>query len=102
MLVDLTLLDPQELVILLVAVGGLVPLAIYYRVLPRLIVLPYAFLVIGAVMTNAERLFFPDLLNAIEHSVGNLGAGIAFAVLAYAYRRRLEEPTTTTDTPEES
>ena len=40
-------------------------------------------------MTNLENLFWPTTLNFVEHGVGNLGAGIAFAILAYVHRRRI-------------
>lgn len=53
--------------------------------------LPYGFLLLGAIRTNVENLLFHDVLNFIEHSVGNLGAGIAMAVLAYVHRHRIRE-----------
>lgn len=89
--VDLSLLQPQEVVVLIVAVGGLLPIILYYRWATRWVLIAYAFLLIGALATNIENLFWHDQINRIEHFVGNLGAGIAFAVAAYAYRASLTD-----------
>jgi hypothetical protein len=88
---DLTQLDPQALVVLAVAISGLALVLFYYRKLPRWLVFPYGFFVLGAVVTNAEALFHPDLLNLVEHAVANLGVGLAFALVAYLNRRRIRE-----------
>lgn len=78
--------DAASFVILIVAVLGAVPVALYYRETPRWFVVAYACLFVAAFATNFEDVFLPDLLNAVEHVVGNLGAAIAFAVGAYLYR----------------
>lgn len=88
--VDLGALNPQELVVLLIAAGGLVPVFLYHRRLSLWLFLPYGFLVLGALFTNLENLFWHGGLNLLEHSVANLGAGIAFAVLAYKHTQRNE------------
>ena len=89
MVIDITALDPQELVVLLVALGGLIPLFAYRRRLSRWLSLPYGFLLVGALATNLENLRWHETLNFIEHSVGNMGAGLAFLLLAIVYRRRI-------------
>lgn len=88
MVIEQIPLNPQELVVLMVALGGLIPICLYYgRVAIGLLAI-YAFLVIGAVTTNLENLFWHDGLNFIEHSIGNLGAGVGFGLFAYWYRDR--------------
>lgn len=79
---------PQDFVVLVVAIIGLIPVFVYYEKTPNLFVVPYACLFVAAVATNLEELFFPTLLNLVEHSVGNMGAGVTFAVAAYLYRER--------------
>lgn len=88
-MLELTVFDPQELVVLLVALGGVFPLAVFYRERTRLLVLVYAFLLVGAVSTNLEALVFPDALNLIEHGVGYLGVGLALALFATRERGRI-------------
>lgn len=89
LLVDVTILNPQELVVLIVAVGGLVPLAMYYHKTSRWFVLAYGFLLVGAITTNVENLLWHDTFNFIEHAIGNMGAGIAFAIGAYVHRQKI-------------
>jgi hypothetical protein len=43
---------------------------------------------VAAFATNVEDLFLPAVLNLVEHLVGSLGAGIAFATAAYMSRER--------------
>ncbi|AZH23892.1 hypothetical protein [Haloplanus aerogenes] len=78
----------QSLVVLIVAVVGLIPVVLYYQKTPRWFVAAYGFLFVAAFATNFEDLFLPTALNLVEHFIGNLGAGIAFAVAAYAYRKK--------------
>ncbi|WP_251329028.1 hypothetical protein [Haloplanus pelagicus] len=78
----------QSLVVLIIAVVGLVPVGLYYRKIPPWFVVAYGFLFVAAFATNFENVFLPTAMNLIEHFVGNLGAGIAFAVAAYAYRQK--------------
>lgn len=78
----------QSLVVLLVAIIGLVPIALYYEKTPRLFLVPYVFLFIAAFATNFENLLLPELLNLTEHVLGNMAAGVSFAVAAYLYRKR--------------
>lgn len=79
---------PQAFVVLIVAAIGLVPLALYYQKVPRWFLYAYGLLCVAAFATNFENVLLPDLLNFTEHLVGNMGAGIAFAVAAYMYREQ--------------
>lgn len=97
MAIDITPLNPQEIVVLLVALGGVVPILLYTHRISRIYLLAYGFLLVGALMTNLENLAFHDPLNFIEHSVGNMGAGLAFALIAYVERKRLLAKTEATD-----
>jgi len=74
-------------VILIVAVVGLVPVVLYRKETANWFIYAYGFLFVAAFATNFENLLLPDLLNYTEHFVGNLGAGLAFAVAAYTYRK---------------
>lgn len=89
MVVEPAALTPSELVVLLVALGGLVPIVVYRRSLRRWVVLPYGFLLLGAVLTNVEALLWSDLVNLLEHGVANMGAGLATFVVVYLGHRRL-------------
>jgi hypothetical protein len=79
---------PQAFVVLIVAVVGTIPVALHYKRTPNWFLVPYGFLFVAAFATNFENVFLPDTLNFIEHLVGNMGAGIAFALAAYIYRQR--------------
>lgn len=85
---SLTALQPQEIVVFLVALGGLFPLLLYFNNINNWFLIAYGFLLIGAITTNIENIILYDVFNFIEHSVGNLGAGIAFAIAAYMYRKQ--------------
>lgn len=85
--------DAQSFVILIIAVIGLVPVVLYRSETPTWFVVAYGFLFVAAFATNFEDLLLPDVLNLTEHYIGNLGAGLAFAVAAYTYRKRhIESP----------
>lgn len=73
-------------VILVVAVLGIIPVALYHQRTPKWFIIAYGCLFIAAFATNFEDVFLPEILNAIEHVIGNLGAGVALAVAAYLYR----------------
>lgn len=83
--------EPQALMVLIVASVGLVPVLLYYERTPQWFVYPYGFLLVGAIATNLENVVLPDLLNLVEHFVGNMGAGAAFAAAAYVYRKQTIE-----------
>jgi len=78
----------QTIVVLIIALIGLVPVVLYRQKTPRWFVLAYGFLFVAAFATNFENVLLPTALNLTEHFVGNLGAGVAFAVAAYTYRRK--------------
>ena len=78
----------QTFVVLIVAAIGLVPVAMYASKTSKWFVVAYMFLCFGAFATNFENLFLPGLLNFAEHLVGNMGAGLAFALAAYLYRQQ--------------
>lgn len=80
--------DPQALVVLVVALVGAVPVVLYYQRTNRWFVVAYAALLVAAVATNVENIVLPTVLNATEHVLGNMAAGIAFALAAYVYRQR--------------
>jgi hypothetical protein len=79
---------PQSFVVLIVAIPGLIPAVLYRERTPTWFLAPYAFLFVAAFATNFENAFLPDVLNFTEHLVGNMGAGIAFALAAYLHRKR--------------
>ena len=100
MRIDWAALTPPELVVLLVAGGGLVIVALFSRRLSRWFALAYGCLLVGAVATNAEHLLRPRTFNLVEHAVGNMGAGLAAAVAAYVYRQHnVVGPEQATDDP---
>lgn len=79
--------EPAELVVLVVALVGLLPILTYYREETRWLTFAYGFLLIGAVATNLEAVVLPGVVNLGEHVLGVMGAGVAFAVAAYMHRR---------------
>ncbi|WP_049930101.1 hypothetical protein [Halosimplex carlsbadense] len=88
----LSTLDPMTVAVAAVAIVGIVPVAIQYRERSRWFAVGYGMLVVAALATNLEDLFLGGLLNATEHAVGLMGAGIAFLVAAYVHRKREIEP----------
>ena len=87
----LTVLDTKELVLVVIAVLGLVPVLVSYREQSKWFAVGYGLLVVGAVATNVEALAFGDLLDVVEHGVGLMGAGITFFVAAYLRRQAVIE-----------
>ncbi|QLH79885.1 hypothetical protein HZS55_01465 [Halosimplex rubrum] len=85
-------LSPLTVAVAVVGLVGIVPVAIQYRERSRWFAVGYGLLVVAALATNLEDLFLGDLLNATEHAVGLMGAGIAFLVAAYVHRKREIEP----------
>lgn len=78
----------QSFVVLIVAVVALVPVVLYYQETFNWFIVAYAFLFVAAFATNFENVFLPEIMNLVEHSLGNLAAGFAFAIAAYLYRKR--------------
>lgn len=89
--------DPAALVILVVAVVGIVPIAVYYREETRVFALAYVCLLVSAFATNAENVVLPELLNLTEHVVGLLGSGLMFAYAAHHRRKTVVTSDDTTD-----
>lgn len=83
--------DAQAMVVLAVALIGIVPVVLYREKTSRWFVYAYGCLLVAALATNLEYVFLPEVLNVTEHVVGNMGAGIAFAVAAYMYRKETIE-----------
>lgn len=81
-------LDPQAMVVLVVALIGTVPIVLYRKRTDTWFIVAFGCLLTAAIATNAENVILPDVLNLTEHVVGNMGAGVAFAVAAYLYRVR--------------
>jgi len=87
MAIELAALDPKELVLVVIALLGLVPVLLLNTERSKLFTAGYAMLVVGAIATNAEALVLGDVLNLVEHGGGLMGSGLLFAAAAY-YRRR--------------
>ncbi len=94
MALSLGALEPGELVLVTVALVGLIPVAVRYTSDAKWFAIGYCCLVVGAIATNAEALFLGDLLNIVEHGVGLMGSGIAFAYATYQRRQDLQEQAT--------
>lgn len=88
-MVSLGALEPGEIVVLTVALVGLVPVMLRYSDDAKWFVVGYCCLVVGAIATNVEALFLGDLFNFVEHGVGLLGSGLAFAYAIYERRTSL-------------
>ncbi|MFB6141159.1 MAG: hypothetical protein ABEJ26_12080 [Halosimplex sp.] len=78
----------MSVTIAVVAVLGLVPVAVQYREASKWFAVGYGLLVVAALATNLEDVVLGGLLNGVEHAVGLMGAGIAFFLAAYVHRRR--------------
>lgn len=89
MTIELAALDPKELVLILIALLGAVPVAIQYRKQSKWFAVGYAMLFVGAISTNLEALVLGDLLNVVEHGAGMMGAALAFAAAAYLRRENV-------------
>jgi hypothetical protein len=75
-----------EVVGLLVAVIGLIPVLSQYREETRWFTVGYVLLVVGMVATNLEAVVLGDVLNFVEHGVGIGVAGLTFFLAAYLRR----------------
>lgn len=82
-----TLLDTKELILVLVAAIGLVPVLLHYREQSKWFAVGYGLLFVGAIATNVEVFAFEPFFDAIEHGVGLMGSGVAFLVAAYLRRQ---------------
>lgn len=87
MALDLAALDAKELVLVLVALLGLIPVVTQRTEGARLFTLGYLLLFFGAVATNLEAIVLPDVLGLLEHVVGIGAAGVLFCYAAYRRRQ---------------
>ncbi|WP_049916889.1 hypothetical protein [Halogeometricum pallidum] len=79
---ELTALDPKELVLILVALVGVVPVLLLRSSQSKWFMGGYLLLCAGALATNLEALAFGDLFNAVEHGAGIAASGIVFFIAA--------------------
>jgi len=78
---------PLEIVGLVVALVGLVPVLSQYKDETKWFTAGYVLLVVGMLATNIEALFLGGVLNFVEHGIGVGLAGIVFLIAAYVRRR---------------
>jgi hypothetical protein len=86
---ELAALDPKELVLVVIALLGLIPVLKLNTARSKLFTGGYLLLCLGAVATNLEALVLGDVLNGVEHVAGLLGSGVVFFAAAYARRRTI-------------
>ncbi|MFC6827198.1 hypothetical protein [Halopelagius fulvigenes] len=86
---ELAALDPKELILVVIAFVGLVPVLLLSSSRSKLFTGGYVLLCVGAVVTNLEAVVLGDVLNVVEHAVGIAAAGVVFFVAAYTRRRRV-------------
>jgi hypothetical protein len=87
----------MKVALAIVALFGLVPVAIQYREQSRWFAVGYGLLVVATLATNLENLFLGTALNYTEHVVGLMGSGLAFLAAAYVHRRESIETGPVTD-----
>ncbi|MFB6087286.1 MAG: hypothetical protein ABEJ85_02100 [Haloarculaceae archaeon] len=85
----LTLLDPHEAVLPVIALIGLVPVVLQYRDQSRWFVVGYLPLIVATLGPNLQALSSNVAFTYAEHAVGLLGSGVAFLVAAYVRRDRV-------------
>ncbi|AEH35327.1 hypothetical protein [Halopiger xanaduensis] len=85
----LSALEPGELILLIVSVVGLAPILLRYTSEAKWFAVGYGCIVAGLIATNAEGIALGGVFNGIEHSVGIMGSGIAFAYAVYHRRQAL-------------
>ncbi|MBO4248440.1 hypothetical protein IL252_11500 [Halomicrobium sp. IBSBa] len=86
-MVDISVFAPMEVVGLLVAVIGLIPVLTQYREETRWFTAGYCLLVVGMVATNLEAVVLGEVLNFVEHGIGIGVAGLTFFAAAYLRRK---------------
>ena len=89
MAMELSALEPSEVVLPIVAMIGLVPVVLQYRRESKWFAVGYLFLIVATLSTNLEALFLGDVLNFAEHSLGLMGSGLAFLAAGYLRRKRI-------------
>lgn len=86
---ELSVLDPKEVALVVVAVAGLVLVMRHYREQSKWFVAGYLLLVVGAVTTNLEAFALGVVFDFTEHAAGLLGSAAAFAGAAYLRRKNV-------------
>ncbi|ACV47750.1 MULTISPECIES: hypothetical protein [Halomicrobium] len=86
-MVQVWVFTPLELVGLIVALVGLIPVLSQYKEETKWFTAGYVLLVVGMVATNIEALLLGGVLNFVEHGIGVGLAGLVFLVAAYVRRR---------------
>jgi hypothetical protein len=84
----LSALDPKELILVVIALLGLLPVLKLNTDRSTLFTGGYLLLCVGALATNVEAFVLGDVLNSVEHVGGLLGSGVVFFAAAYRRRRR--------------
>ncbi|WP_336025431.1 hypothetical protein [Halobellus salinisoli] len=82
-------MDPNKLVLPIIALLGLIPVLLQYRSQSKWFVVGYAMLVVATLATNLENLFLGVVLNHVEHLFGLFGSGLAFFLAAYFRRKHV-------------
>lgn len=89
MVLDITSLDAKELVLVVVALLGLIPVVTQRTERSGLFTLGYVLLFFGAVATNVEHVALGGVFGFLEHAVGVGAAGAVFLLAAYRRRQRI-------------
>ncbi|ESP88076.1 hypothetical protein [Candidatus Halobonum tyrrellensis] len=89
MALDLAALDAKELVLVVVALLGLIPVVTQRTERSGLFTLGYVLLFFGAVATNVEHVVLGGVFGFLEHAVGIGAAGAVFLLAAYRRRQRI-------------
>ena len=87
-MLEATALDPKELVLVIIAVVGLLPILLLRASRSRLFTGGYLLLCLGVLATNVEALALGDLFNLVEHGSVAAAGGVFFAA-AYLRRKRV-------------
>ncbi|MDS0296178.1 hypothetical protein [Halogeometricum luteum] len=90
---ELTALDPKELVLILIALVGVVPVLLLRSSQSKWFMGGYLLLCAGALATNLEALALSDLFNVVEHGAGIAASGIVFLIAARKRSRVVAEAT---------
>ena len=86
-MLEATSLDPKELVLVVIAVVGLLPILLLRTSRSKLFTGGYLLLCLGVLATNVESLALGGLFNAVEHGSIAAAGGVFFAA-AYLRRQR--------------
>jgi len=84
-------LEFNEVVVLVIILGGFLPVIMALRRNKELLVffLAYMFLLLGAVFTILEGFFWGDIFHFLEHGLGITLAAFLFLASAYASNKKI-------------